>query len=198
VTDPQQPAAPYQTAPPYGYVAQPGYPGYAPPPPPLAPTGQPLAEFVDRVMAAVIDGLILSAVLVVVFISTFGVVFAVVASGGGGDEEIGQAFALAFFAGWLVFMILMIGGSYIYYVEMMYSSGQTVGKRVMKIQIIPVRPGEPLTRGVAAKRWLAYFVPGMIIPFWSWLDGLWQLWDKPYRQCLHDKFAETVVIKLPT
>jgi uncharacterized RDD family membrane protein YckC len=198
VTDPQQPAAPYQTVPPYGYQMQPGYPGYAPPPPALAPTGQPLAEFVDRVMATVMDGLILSAVLLVVSVSTFGVVFAVVAPGDGGAEEFDQAFALAFFAGWLVFVILMIGGSYIYYVQMMYGSGQTVGKRVMKIQVIPVRPGEQLTRAMAARRWLAYFVPGMIIPFWSWLEGLWQLWDKPYRQCLHDKFAETVVIKLST
>ena len=28
-----------------------------------------------------------------------------------------------------------------------------------------------------------------------WLDGLWQLWDKPLRQCLHDKAADTVVVK---
>jgi hypothetical protein len=29
-------------------------------------------------------------------------------------------------------------------------------------------------------------------------DGLWQLWDKPWQQCLHDKFAGTVVVKVST
>ena len=28
------------------------------------------------------------------------------------------------------------------------------------------------------------------------VDGLWQLWDKPYLQTLHDKAAQTVVVKV--
>ena len=40
-----------------------------------------------------------------------------------------------------------------------------------------------------AKRFLVQDVAGSFVPFFSWLDGLWQLWDKPYQQCLHDKFA---------
>jgi len=28
------------------------------------------------------------------------------------------------------------------------------------------------------------------------VDGLWQLWDKPFQQCLHDKAAGTVGVKL--
>jgi hypothetical protein len=35
-----------------------------------------------------------------------------------------------------------------------------------------------------------------VVPGLGWVDGLWQLWDKPWRQCLHDKFAQTLVIKL--
>jgi hypothetical protein len=34
------------------------------------------------------------------------------------------------------------------------------------------------------------------IPFLGLIDGLWQLWDKPLQQCLHDKAAQTVVVKL--
>jgi hypothetical protein len=37
-----------------------------------------------------------------------------------------------------------------------------------------------------------YFVPGLY-----YLDGLWQLWDKPYQQCLHDKWPRTGVVKVP-
>jgi hypothetical protein len=28
------------------------------------------------------------------------------------------------------------------------------------------------------------------------IDGFWQLWDKPFQQTLHDKAAQTVVVKV--
>src|SRR5262249_42920105 len=99
-------------------------------------------------------------------------------------------FGLIAFALVLAFVI-----NYIYDVEMMFRSGQTIGKRAMKIRVMPVDPSLALTRGMAFKRYLVVlattFVPGL-----GWVDGLWQLWDKPWRQCLHDKFAQTLVIKL--
>jgi RDD family len=42
---------------------------------------------------------------------------------------------------------------------------------------------------------LAPQVPG-IGGIFGLLDSLWLLWDKPHRQCLHDKVADTVVIKV--
>ena len=57
-------------------------------------------------------------------------------------------------------------------------------------------PARALTRQMAFKRYLVQHVATILVPGLNWIDGLWQLWDKPYRQCLHDKFAETVVIKL--
>lgn len=92
-----------------------------------------------------------------------------------------------------VTIALSLIATYLYEVEMMYRRGQTVGKRILKIRVTTL-DGSPLTRALAAKRWLAYSVAGAFIPAYSWLDGLWQLWDKPYRQCLHDKFATTVVV----
>jgi uncharacterized RDD family membrane protein YckC len=166
----------------------------------VAPTGQPLAEFVDRLLAYLIDAAILFGVSMLVFIPMMIGTFAIIAASVNSDET-GQPSAglgsLAVFGIILAAFLLLFGIGYVYFVEMMYKRGQTVGKRVMKIQIIPLRPGEQLTRGMAAKRWLAEFILGTIVPFWRWIDGLWQLWDKPYRQCLHDKFAETVVVKLP-
>jgi uncharacterized RDD family membrane protein YckC len=49
---------------------------------------------------------------------------------------------------------------------------------------------------MAAKRYLVENVGGTLVPFLFYLDGLWQLWDKPYQQTLHDKFAQTVVVKV--
>jgi uncharacterized RDD family membrane protein YckC len=93
----------------------------------------------------------------------------------------------------LLFAALVI---YIYEVELMFRSGQTLGKRIMKIQIVPIDPAATLTRGMAIRRALVQYGVGAFVPFFSYIDGLWQLWDKPYRQCLHDKWATTVVIKL--
>jgi uncharacterized RDD family membrane protein YckC len=56
----------------------------------------------------------------------------------------------------------------------------------------PVR----LTRGIAVRRWLMDSVAVQFAPLLFLLDGLWQLWDQPYRQCLHDKVAGTTVIKV--
>jgi len=95
----------------------------------------------------------------------------------------------------LVFVLLMLGVYYLYSVEYQGRSGQTVGKRVMKIRVVPLDPAARLDRGMLAKRFLVQYVGGFV-PLFSYLDGFWQLWDKPYQQCLHDKFAKTAVVKV--
>ena len=64
----------------------------------------------------------------------------------------------------------------------------------------PGGPGEQfrdrLLGGVADRTDDQQHIVGAVVPFLSWLDGLWQLWDKPYQQCLHDKVAQTVVVKV--
>jgi uncharacterized RDD family membrane protein YckC len=77
--------------------------------------------------------------------------------------------------------------------------GQTLGKRAMKIKVVTLSGRAPLSTFAAVKRSAVYAfapqVPG-IGGIFSLLDSLWLLWDKPHRQCLHDKVAETVVIKI--
>lgn len=204
-----RPAAPppagYPSAPPAGYQAPP--PGYPPLPPgyryvlpAVAPDGRPLASFGDRLLARLIDGLILGAVGVVLAIPVFVVFLALLpASGTGGRAESGNLpglflAVLGVEAGWFV---LVLAATYLYEVELLLRNGQTIGKRVMKIKVIPLAPGAPLTRRPAAVRWLVGTIAPAFVPLFNWLDGLWQLWDKPYRQCLHDKASGTAVVKLP-
>jgi uncharacterized RDD family membrane protein YckC len=178
-----------------------GYPpGYLPTP--MSPGGQPLASFLDRLLARLIDGLIIGAVAVVVMVPLFIAFFAFVfnnvemdASGNPTDEDAGLFFG-GFFLLYALVFLLVFAAQYIYDVEMMFRSGQTPGKRVMKIRIVPLDPRERLTRGMAGKRFLVQTVAASCIPLLSIVDGLWQLWDKPYQQCLHDKFATTVVVKV--
>jgi uncharacterized RDD family membrane protein YckC len=209
-TQPGYPQGYAQPGYPQGY-AQPGYPqGYAPPPgyaapKPTAPGGQPLAEFSDRLVAAIIDGLIVGGIYAVIIIPAYLIlIFSLLPSTtvvngqnvGPTDAEVAGVLFLFFGIFVLVFLFALVV-SYVYEVEfMLRNRGQTFGKRIMKIQVVPFDPAQPLTRGICFKRFLVHRVAATLIPAFSWVDGLWQLWDQPYRQCLHDKYAKTVVIKI--
>jgi uncharacterized RDD family membrane protein YckC len=189
--------------PPGAYYAPP--PGYRPmPPPALSPGGQPLADFGNRLLAYLIDTAIIVGVTLVVglpvfLIFIFTVMRETIEKTAPDGTVPGDAVAEFLLIGLLLefgLLVFVLAAYYVYEVEMMYKSGQTVGKRVMKLRVVPLDPALRLTRGMAAKRWLVQYVGGAILPFFSYLDGLWQLWDKPYLQTLHDKFAQTVVVKV--
>jgi uncharacterized RDD family membrane protein YckC len=184
---------------PYGYGPPPAGP-YYPPPPPTSPAGQPLADFGSRLAAWLIDSAIVSAVLLVVAVpAVFAVFFTVLRPAI--DESTADNSTLP--GDFLMTAVLLEGGifllalvlQYVYQVEMMYRSGQTVGKRAMKLRVVPIDPARRLTRGTAATRFLVQFVVGAFVPLFNLFDGLSMLWDKPYLQTLHDKAADTVVIK---
>lgn len=197
------------SAPPFAGLPGTAPPGYTPPPA-LAPNGAPLAEFSDRLLARLIDVMILGGVTAVVLVPAFLVVFVYFLDAGANMvrtntdpyaplepelPNIGRLVAVIVIVV-LVQIVLSLLLAYIYDVEMMFQSGQTIGKRVMKLRVVPVDPAATLTRGMATKRFLVQHVAVVFVPFLNLLDGLWQLWDKPLRQCLHDKFAATVVVSL--
>jgi uncharacterized RDD family membrane protein YckC len=197
-----------------GYSAPPGYPapGYAPPgypppgypppgfywppPVPVSPGGVPLADFGSRLLAYLIDGVLVGAVLMIVSIPAFIVasltIFPTI------DDADPNPFAfflpmLGLEIGLLLFGLVVW---YLYAVEWMHRSGQTLGKRIMKIRVIPLDPRLPLTRLTAFKRYAAQFLPAIFVPFYTLIDDLWPLWDQPFQQALHDKAAQTVVVKV--
>ncbi|MEU8260909.1 RDD family protein [Micromonospora sp. NPDC048999] len=188
------------------YAVPPGYPPH-PGPPPLAPNGQPLASFADRLLAWLIDTAVASAVTVVLFVPVFiwiwfrmfSEVMRVNPDGTvpAPDPAIMITdFILPLLLAELGILLLLFVFYWIYHVEYARRTGQTLGKRVMKLRIIPVDPSATLTRGMLGRRWLVEFGAGSLVPFFNYLDGLWQLWDKPWQQCLHDRFAGTVVVKV--
>ncbi|MBE1486571.1 RDD family protein [Plantactinospora soyae] len=200
--------------PPPAAPVPPGYlrPGYGPPPgyqlaapQPTSPAGLPLASFTDRLLAVLIDGAILGGTVMVLAIPAFVIFFATAGSDfftttPGPDGT----YPAPDFLDILVPLLLMEAGlllvamilQYVYHVEMAKRTGQTIGKRIMKVKITPLDPAGSISRAFLAKRFLVQW-GGSLIPGLTYLDGLWQLWDKPYQQCLHDKFAKTVVVKVP-
>jgi uncharacterized RDD family membrane protein YckC len=196
---------PRPQAPPPGYrYAPPPHPGAAPPrwaPPPVSPAGQPLAGFVDRLLAYLIDALILTAAALVVALPAVAILLLAflpeLSDETRADGTAPWSFILALIAVEIGILLLVLVAQYLYWVEyQLRQGGQTIGKRVAKVRVAPLDPAGTLTRAVLAKRYLVQSVAGAFVPFFFYLDGLWQLWDRPFQQCLHDKFAQTVVVKV--
>ncbi|MCW3841632.1 RDD family protein [Micromonospora yasonensis] len=188
--------------PPPGYVPHPGFV-----PPALAPNGQPLAGFGDRLVAWLVDTAVATLLAMVLFFPVFIWLFyrmfseMMTASLDGTVPQPDPAAMMTdFFLPMLLaeagLLLVMLVFYWLYHVEYARRTGQTLGKKVMKLRIVPLDPAAPLTRSVLGKRYLVEFVAGMLVPFANYVDGFWQLWDKPWQQCLHDKFAGTVVVKV--
>lgn len=76
--------------------------------------------------------------------------------------------------------------------------GRTLGKRVLRIRVVRVADGGPIAGSPAWTRAGVFTLPP-IVPclgtiFWL-VNVLWQFWDQPWHQCLHDKAAKTTVIR---
>ncbi|MFI8517252.1 RDD family protein [Streptomyces sp. NPDC085481] len=69
--------------------------------------------------------------------------------------------------------------------------GRTLGKKVCGIEVRDIEAHEPPTFGAALRRWLVYSVLGLLVL--GVLNVLWCLFDRPWRQCWHDKAARTFV-----
>ena len=83
------------------------------------------------------------------------------------------------------------------------NSGQTLGKRIMRIKVVAVENAGRLGNGRAFRRWARL---GMWTPFWSCyglglvvqlVDSVSPLFDAKLRQALHDRTARTLVVALP-
>jgi uncharacterized RDD family membrane protein YckC len=142
------------------------------------------AERSTRLGAALLDGLIVMgmvyAPLVVGFV--LGSVLERGESSGGGLMILaGTALGLVGFVVWCWFTVR--------YVK---QNGQSIGKKILGIKVIR-KDGAPVTLGRLF--WLRNLVNGLIgvIPFYAFIDHLFIFGDS--RQCLHDKLADTLVVK---
>lgn len=191
--------------------------GYTPPSytpqgtPPGALFSQPAAGFpvgymnyatwVDRVLAALIDGgIVLGAVIVLyIVISIIGAVFGglgAVISGATGDQG---AAAGGMMLGWgfccLAFVLMPVvslGIGLYNKVHLVSTRGYSIGQGIMQLKVVTAQ-GDLVPVGTLVLRLLVQIGFG-IIPFLSLLSILWPLWD-PQRQTLHDKAVGTFVIK---
>ena len=123
--------------------------------------------FGPRLIAALIDG-----VIVFVVNAIIGFVFGMLGDSG---VMLGSVVGFAFGLG--------------YYIYFWSSTGQTPGKKVMGIKIVPVDGGS-MTVGKAVMRYVGYLVSSFVLL----LGFIWILFDTN-KQGWHDKIAGTYVVK---
>jgi uncharacterized RDD family membrane protein YckC len=143
--------------------------------------GPPLATVGQRFLARLIDTGLLIVLAVVVSTAIHGPNF---------KASIGKQ---------MLADILIYGLYFVYEGLMLSRTGQTLGKMALKIRVANFSDGSvPGSAG-----WLraaVFALPGILSAvcvgalFWL-LNVLWCTWDQPYRQCLHDKAAKTVVVQ---
>lgn len=136
------------------------------------------ADISTRFWARLVDGLLL-AIPSVVLIATAGDV---------SSGSIGLPF-------WAVAATALLGAAYeIGFIAM---TGQTLGKRLLRIQVVDVTTGRPPGLGGATIRYLVPSVPALLPGFGPLLGLLVYLsavWS-PTRQGWHDRAAGTVVVR---
>lgn len=69
--------------------------------------------------------------------------------------------------------------------------GRTLGKKLFGLDVRDIESHDTPTLGSALRRWLVYGVLGLLVI--GVLNVLWCLFDRPWRQCWHDKAARTFV-----
>ncbi|CAL9473242.1 hypothetical protein SUDANB176_02889 [Streptomyces sp. enrichment culture] len=90
----------------------------------------------------------------------------------------------------IVLAVLLLGGV-LYEVLPTVKWGRTLGKKLMGLEVRDIEGHEAPEFGAALRRWLVYSVPGLLVV--GVVGVLWCLFDKPWRQCWHDKAAHTFV-----
>lgn len=85
----------------------------------------------------------------------------------------------------------------IYEIGFVAMTGQTIGKRLLKIQVVDVTTGRPPSLGSATVRYLVPAVPallpgiGALLGLLVYVSAIWS----PTRQGWHDRAAGTVVVR---
>ena len=69
--------------------------------------------------------------------------------------------------------------------------GRTLGKKLCGLEVRDIETHEAPAFGAALRRWLVYSVLGVLVL--GVLNVVWCLFDRPWRQCWHDKVAHTFV-----
>ncbi|MFF0749052.1 RDD family protein [Streptomyces sp. NPDC004267] len=186
------PGNPYDNAPPPPYGGNGGY-GYGGPDP--LSGMPPLADSGRRIIARIIDWLIIAVPLAII-----GIPFNIYRHATNSDNFDATVNSLNG-GSQLAFQLLTIV-AYVAYDTVMVATqrGQTLGKKWMKLRVAMLNDGSTPPTNTALVRALVLWLPALICCacLWPLILLILILVDKPYKQGLHDKAAKTVVVSVPS
>ncbi|MFF4246732.1 RDD family protein [Streptomyces sp. NPDC001822] len=175
-----------------------------PPPPPNDPYGggpyggadplagmPPLAEPGKRILARLIDFLIISVPLYLISLPWGGAVDV-----SDDDDDFGNAVGDAYSGHQLVWSLIALVLYVAYDTYFTHKDGRTPGKRLLKMRVAMLNDGSVPDTSSSLMRAAVLWVPALLCcPCLWWLINIVLMFtSKPYRQTLEDKAGRTVVV----
>jgi uncharacterized RDD family membrane protein YckC len=152
-------------------------------PPTIDPASPAYAAWWRRVVAILIDGLIVSIPMSILVFGVLGFEFFA-------DRGQGLMLTPAVRPGGLIIQAAQVA----YYTFLNGGErGQTLGKQVLGIRVRDVDADAPIGYGRALLRHTVIPILGLLCGLITLVDGLWPLWDDK-KQALHDKLARSIVV----
>ena len=177
-------------------------PQYIPPPTSFAPpaAGYPApvygqastayGGFWIRLVARIVDGIILGVPLAVLFFIFVLVGGGIVSTTNSTDQNAQAAVGFGIIGVWLLIALVATIGSVLYYVYFWGTSGSTLGMRLFRLRVVDANTGGPIGMGRAFIRYLITIVNSMA----CYIGWIWVAFDAR-KQGWHDKVANSVVIQ---
>lgn len=201
---PQQPY-PY---PPQQY--QPNYPAVVGGRAAATADGVPLASWWWRVLAVVVDSVLVSLIAAIPSFPIYGRLFDQIAvlireamqaaQSGQSAPVVPSTGALISTGDQLLLTLITVGVSFVYQLVFLRLRSATPGKLLCRLRVVPVDAGRhpgPLAWSTVVIRVAVWVLPGLYVLFtlFKLLDALFPLWQ-PKRQAIHDLVARTQVVRL--
>ncbi|MFE7238654.1 RDD family protein [Streptomyces sp. NPDC057582] len=197
--EPQPPSSgsPYDSAPP-------------PPPPPYEPGAYgggpyggtdplagmpPLGEPGKRILARLIDFLIISIPLYLISLP-FGGAVEVSSDNNRNNDSVSNIFNQTYSGHQLLWSLIGLVAYVSYDTYFTHKDGRTIGKRLLKLRVAMLNDGRVPDTSASFLRAVVLWLPALLCcPCLWWLINIVLMFtDKPYRQGLQDKAAKTVVV----
>jgi uncharacterized RDD family membrane protein YckC len=151
---------------------------------------QTYAGFWVRVVARLLDSLIVGIPLAIVFGLIAVAVGAFASANQNADQNTQNAAGAAFSGVFILFYLVAIIVSIGYWVYFWGTTGQTFGMRVLHLRLVDANTGAPIGIARALVRWLM-----TIVNSWAcYIGWIWVAFD-PRKQGWHDKVANSVVLQ---
>ncbi|CAM5540878.1 RDD family protein [Streptomyces atroolivaceus] len=156
----------------------------------------PLAEPGKRILARLIDFLIISIPLYLISLPFGG---AVDVSSDDGNDDFGNAIGNTYSGHQLLWSLIGLVVYVAYDTYFTHKDGRTPGKRLLKMRVAMLNDGSVPDTSSSLMRAVVLWLPALLCcPCLWWLINIVLMFtDKPYRQGLQDKAGKTVVVTVP-